>query len=372
KAAQMSRRNTIVHDIKSHPVETDISVPPRIDNWWYFTRTAEGAQYPVYCRVPVHHDSWEPPKVQPGEVLDGEQVMLDGNVEAEKVAFFSLASMTISPNENLLAYLVDETGDERFTLRIRDLATGEQLSDEISGLSYGLAFDPAGERLFYLEPDAAWRPYRLKSHRIGTPVSADVVLHEEPDPQMWGGFGLSPDKTTLLLELGNSEVTETHVLDLTDPAATLQLVIGRDANSLHDVLPVDDHYIITHNRATDGNHLPNNAVSIVAATSVDHPQAWQTVFAHSPTVKLDGVGITRDYLFAAVRANTTPRMWVLPLDGLGTTAQAEAVEPAFSEELYSAFPMGQDYESPYIRLAYTSWVTPGQVLDYDPVTNASK
>jgi len=371
-ADQQPVRDAIFQEIKSHTVETDMSVPSRIDDWWYFTRTTEGAQYPVYCRVPVHNNSWEPPKVQPGEVLDGEQVMLDGNVEAEKVAFFALGSMTISPDGNLLAYLVDETGDERFTLRIRDLASGQQLWDEISGLSYGLAFDPAGERLFYLEPDAAWRPYRLKSHRIGTPVSTDVLLHEEPDPQMWCGFGLSPDKTTLVFELGNSEVTETHVLDLTDPAATLQLVISRDANSLHDVLPVGDNYVITHNRAADGAHLPNNAVSIVAAAAVDDPDAWQTVFAHSPTVKLDGVGVTRDYLFAAVRANTTPRMWVLPLDGLGTTAQPEAVEPAFSEELYSAFPMGQDYDSPYIRLAYTSWITPGQVLDYDPVANASK
>src|SRR5699024_8800535 len=127
-------------EIKSHTVETDMSVPSRIENWRYFTRIAEGAQYAVHCRVPGQDDSWEPPKIQPGVVLDGEQVLLDGNVEAEKVAFFSLASMTVSPDGNLLAYLVDETGDERFTLRLRDLTTGEQLADEISGLSYGLAF----------------------------------------------------------------------------------------------------------------------------------------------------------------------------------------------------------------------------------------
>src|SRR5699024_12139512 len=134
---------------------------------------------------------------------------------------------------------------------------------------------------------------------------------------MWCGFGLSPDKTRQVFELGNSEGTETHVLDLTDPAATLQMLISRDANSLHDVLPIFDNYVITHNRAADGAHLPNNALSIVAAAAVDDPDAWQTVFSHSPTIKLDGVGVTRVYLYAAVRVNINPRHLLLPLVALG-------------------------------------------------------
>ena len=370
-ADQQPLRDAIFGEIKTHTVETDMSVPSRINDWWYFTRTEEGAQYAVHCRVPVVDDSWEPPQIQRGEPLAGEQVILDGNVEAEKVPFFSLGGMTVSPDGNLLAYLVDETGDERFTLRIRDLRTGEQLPDEIPGLAYGIAFDPSGTRLFYMEPDEAWRPYRLKSHRIGTDVGVDTLLYQEDDPQMWGGFGLSPDKTKLIFELGNSEVTETHILDLEILAAPLELVISRDQRSLHDVLPVDDQYIITHNRAADGTHLPNNQVSIVEADKVADRSAWRTVFEHSNTIKLDGVGVTREYLFAAVRAETTPRVWVMPLAGLGTEAQAEVVEPAFPEELYTAAPVGQHIDSPYIRLAYTSWITPAQVLDYDPKTNAS-
>src|SRR5699024_11721129 len=133
-------------------------------------------------------------------------------------------------------------------------------------------------------------------------------------PQMWTGFGVTPDKTKLMLELGTSEVTETHIMDLTDPTASLELLISRDVGSLHDVLPVGDRYLITHNRAADGTALPNNEVAIVDAADVGNRAAWQTVFAHSPTVKLDGVGVTRQYLFAAVRAETTPRMWVVPLE----------------------------------------------------------
>src|SRR5699024_6942865 len=213
---------------------------------------------------------------------------------------------------------------------------GEQLPDEISGLAYGIAFDPSGTRLFYMEPDDAWRPYRLRSHRLGTDVDVDAVIYQEDDPQMWDGSGMSPDKTKLLLELGNSEVTETHILDLTQIAAPLEMVISREDRSLHDVVPVGDQYLITHNRAADGTHLPNNQVSIVDADKVADRSAWRTVFEHSQTVKLDGVGVTRQYLFAAVRSETTPRMWVLPLEGIGTQHQADVVEPAFAEELYSA------------------------------------
>src|SRR5699024_2592027 len=96
-ADQQPLRDAMFAEIKSHTVETDMSVLSRIDDWWYFTRTSEGAQYGVHCRVPVEGDSWEPPIIQPGVVLDGEQVLLDGNIEAEKVAFFSLGSMTVSP-----------------------------------------------------------------------------------------------------------------------------------------------------------------------------------------------------------------------------------------------------------------------------------
>ena len=150
---------------------------------------------------------------------------------------------------------------------------------------------------------------------------------------MWGGFGLSPDKTKLLLELGNSEVTETHILDLTKIAAPLELVISREERSLHDVLPVGDQYVITHNRAADGTHLPNNQVSIVDADKVTDRTAWRTVFEHSQTIKLDGVGVTRSICLLQFVRNDT-RMWVVPLEGIGTENQAEIVEPAFPEELY--------------------------------------
>src|SRR5699024_1858249 len=116
-----------------------------------------------------------------------------------------------------------------------------------------------------MQPDDARRPSRLRSPRLGTDGSVDAAIYQEDDPQMWGGLGLSPDKTKLLLELGNSEVTETHILDLTQIAAPLEMVISREDHSLHDVLPVGDQYLITHNRAADGTHLPNNQVSIVDA-----------------------------------------------------------------------------------------------------------
>src|SRR5699024_12594270 len=127
------------------------------------------------------------------------------------------------------------------------------------------------------------------------------------------------------------ELTDSERLGLMGPAVAWELLSSRGERSLHDVLPVGYQYIITHNRAADGTQLRNNQVSLVAAYQIADRSAWRTVFEHSPTVKLDGVDVTRAHLFAAVRAEITPRLWVMPLDGLGTEAEAEVVGPAFPE-----------------------------------------
>ena len=128
----------IFQEIKSRTKETDMSIPSRMGPWWYFSRTVEGKSYGVSCRVPVTDpDNWMPPSVQPGVELPGEEVMLDSNELAEGHEFFSLGALAATQSGNLLAYSVDTAGNERFTLRIKDLRTGQLLDDELTDISYG-------------------------------------------------------------------------------------------------------------------------------------------------------------------------------------------------------------------------------------------
>ncbi|NUL48992.1 S9 family peptidase [Cellulosimicrobium funkei] len=384
-ADQDPLRKAIFAEIKAHTVETDLSVPARKDGWWYFSRTEEGQQYTVQCRVRAADTGdrladWTPPVIEPGVPVDGEQVILDGNAEAEGQPFFSLGGLAVSRDGHLMAYAVDHAGDERFTLHIRDLRTGEELSDEIPDVSYGVVFDATGTRVFYTVPDDSWRPYRILAHTLGTSVEQDRLLFQEDDPGMWSGFGLSADRTELLVSVGNSEVAETLALDLPEtvdePLGELRMLVSRDLGLLHGVDPVtldgQRHYVIVHNKdftAEDEENAPapapNNMVSLAARETVTDPRFWRTVVGHSDTVKVDGAAVTATHLALGVRRETTPRTLILPLAGLGTGDQSDPVEPDFGEELYSCELAGAPFESPFLRLAYSSWVTPSQVLDYD-------
>ena len=133
-----SLRQKIFDEIKARTKETDLSVPTRRGEWWYYGRSVEGKQYGIHCRCPVADlRDWTPPQLDENEPVPGEQVLLDENVEAEGHDFFSLGAASISVDGHTLAFSVDVVGDERYTLRFKDLRTGELYDDVIEGIGAG-------------------------------------------------------------------------------------------------------------------------------------------------------------------------------------------------------------------------------------------
>ena len=131
-------RQKIFDEIKSRTKETDLSVPTRRGEWWYYGRSFEGKQYGVHCRCPVADpDDWTPPVFDEHTEIAGEQVLLDENVEADGHDFFSLGAVSVSLDGHVLAYSVDVVGDERYTLRFKDLRSGELYPDVIAGIASG-------------------------------------------------------------------------------------------------------------------------------------------------------------------------------------------------------------------------------------------
>ena len=370
-AGQEQLRQDIFNEIKNRTQETDLSVPSRKDDWWYYSRMEEGKAYGIQCRVAAANTGdpvadWTPPVVEPGVPVRGENVLLDGNAEAEGKPFFSIGGVAVSRDGNLYAYAVDNAGDERFTARIKDLRTGDLLPDILENIFYGLAFSPDGSRLFYTVVDDSWRPYQVRSHRLGTPVSEDEVLYQEDDVAMWTGFELSADRRALVLSIGCAEYSETRFLSFEDPDAGLRTVISRDEHILYEAEPflLDgvETLLLTHNK-----DAVNSMVSLLDADQLGLPvaqQQWRTVVAHDDGVRVNGATVTKTHLVLSVRKDTIERIQVIPLAGLGTPAQQPATEPAFDEELYTANMGGSDYEAPVIRLGYTSYLTPPRVYDY--------
>ncbi|MDQ1060016.1 oligopeptidase B [Arthrobacter globiformis] len=370
-AHQEPLREAIFQEIKGRTKETDLSVPNRKDDWWYFSRSVEGKEYGIQCRVRAQNAGnpvadWTPPAVEAGVEIPGEEVLLDGNVEAEGKPFFSVGGTAVTIDGHLYAYAVDNAGDERFTLRIKDLRTGELLPDVIENVFYGVSFSPDGTRIFYTVVDDSWRPYQVKSHVLGTPVTDDEVIYQEDDAAMWLGFELSSDRRHLVLGIGCSEYSETRLLRFDDPDAGLSTVISRNERVLYEAEPFlldgQERILITHNRGA-----VNSMVSLVDPAELSKPlaeQHWTTVVEHSDDVRVNGAGVTSTHLVVSIRKDTIERVQVMSLSGLGTPAQQAPVEPAFDEELYTAGVGGSDYEAPVIRLGYTSYFTPSRVYDF--------
>lgn len=224
-----SLREAIFQEISDRTLQTDLSVPLRRGGYWYYSRTIEGKQYAISCRVKVDGD--EPPATD-GEI-PGEEVMLDGNEVAGDSEFFSLGTVDVSPDGRLLAYSVDLTGDERFTLRIKDLNTGELLPDELPGVHYGSAWSADGSTIFYTKVDDAWRPYQVWRHTLGS--SDDVLVMEETDERFWVGVDLTRNEQAIQISLGSKLTSEAWLLDANDPAGEPVVVVPRREGIEYDV-----------------------------------------------------------------------------------------------------------------------------------------
>src|SRR6201998_3718835 len=160
-------RQKIFDEIKARTKETDLSVPTRQGDWWYYARTFEGKQYRVQCRCRVTDPGdWNPPTLDEDTEIPDEQVLLDSNVEAEGHEFFALGGAMVSLGGNLLAYSVDTVGDERYTLRFKDLRTDEQYADEIADIAAGVTWGADNRTVFYFTRGAGPRPATGSGDRL--------------------------------------------------------------------------------------------------------------------------------------------------------------------------------------------------------------
>ncbi|WP_033339288.1 S9 family peptidase [Catenuloplanes japonicus] len=348
-------REKIFTEIKDRTQETDLSVPSRKGAYWYYSRTVEGSQYGIHCRRPVAPGETDPPIPADGAPLPGEEVLLDGNVLAEGHEFFALGTYDVSPDGSRLAYSVDYAGDERFTLQVKDLATGELLTDSVPEVSYGSAWSADGSVLFYMTVDDAWRPYRVWRHVIGTPTGDDAIVFEEPDERFWVGVGLTRSEKFVLIEASSKITSEVRAIPAHAPLGEPILIASRRQGVEYSVEHHGHRFLILHNDGAEDFAL--------AYTSVDNPGDWVPIIAHEPGTRLESVDAFTNHLVVSLRRNGLTGVRVLPI---GST---DSFDLEFPEPLYDVgLTANPEYETNSIRLHYASFVTPSSVYDYDLVT----
>jgi oligopeptidase B len=320
--------------------ETDLSVPARKDDYFYYSRTEEGKQYSIYCR-------------KKGSLDAPEEVLLDINELAEGKEFASLGIYEISPDHKLLAYGMDYTGSERFTVRIKNLETGEIYPDKIDSVAYSLAWANDNMTFFYTVFDASWRPYRVYRHQLGQKTSGDVVIFEEDDPMFYVGLDRTRSGEYLLLGAGSQTSQEYHYLRTDNPMGRFKVIQPRTPKLEYAVEHHGDKFYIVTN---------DNAINFKLVTApVNRPGKanWTELIPHRDTVMLESISCFADFMAIFERAEGLRRIRIMDI-ATGNTHTIQMPEP-----VYAAYGGNNpEFTTDKLRFTYTSMVTPRTVYDY--------
>ncbi|BBY45647.1 protease [Mycolicibacterium celeriflavum] len=356
-------RQNIFDEIKARTKETDLSVPTRRDAWWYYGRSFEGKQYSVHCRCPVADpDDWTPPVLDENTEIPGEQVLLDENVEAEGHDFFSLGAASVSLDGNILAYSVDVKGDERYTLRFKDLRTGALYDDTIVGIGPGATWAADNRTVYYSTLDEAWRPDTIWRHRLGAGLPAQRVYHE-PDERYWLGVGRTRSDKYVIIAAGSAVTSEVRYADATDPDAEFTVVWPRrdfvEYSVEHAVVGGEDRFLILHNDGAENFTLVEAPVA--------EPTVVRTLIEHRDDARLDSVDAFERHLVVSYRSEALPKIQLWPIYPNGEYGHPE--DFTFESELTSAgLSVNPNWSAPKLRIGATSYVIPVRVYDVDLAT----
>ena len=355
-------RDSLFEEIKNRIKQSDVGAPARRGPWWYYSRTVEGQQYAVHCRRADPDRRLSAPEVlvQAVEGAAGEVVLLDENEAAGDSEYFAVGVFDLSPSDRYLAYAIDRTGGERYTMRVRDLSTGHDLADEIDDVYYSSAWSADSEVLFYTRPDAALRPWQIWRHRLGSRAEEDEMVFEEPDDRFFVGVGATRSERFIVISSSSKVTSEDHVIDAARPEDRPRLIEGRrqgvEYSIEHAVLPGEgDVFLVLTNDAGAENFA-------VMKAPADRPgrDHWEELIPHRPSVRLTDVDAFAHHITIWEREQGLERIRVLGL-AAGTDFVVDQPEPVYS----LGGGANLEWEATTLRFGYTSLVTPSSSIEYD-------
>ncbi len=332
---------TIYAEMKARIKEDDSTVPAPDGVWEYFVSYVTGGQYARLCRRPRGGGT--------------EEVLIDGNKEAEGKAYWQLGAAAHSPDHRYLAYAVDKKGSELFTIKIRDLATGKDLRESIPDTRSAIVWGADSKTLFYVRLDANQRPLYVYRHRLGTPGKADELVYQESDIGFYVGIGQTQSSRFITIEAHDHQTTEVYLIDADRPESAPRLVAPREHGHEYGVDHHGDNLIITTNSQGAEDFR------ICEAPLADPQRAnWREIVPHKPgRLILEAVAF-KGHLVRLEREDSLPRIVVRRF--------ADGAEHAvdFAEEAYSlGMSAGYEFDTTTLRFTYSSMTTPAQVYDYD-------
>jgi len=332
-------QDKLYNEILSHIKQTDENVPYRRGDYFYYTKTKEGLQYPIFCR-------------KRGSIDAEERVILDLNELAQGQKFMAIGSFAPSDDGNLLAYSTDNTGYRQYTLRIKNLQTGELLSEKIE-LVDDLAWATDNKTIFYVTEDAVTkRNDKLFRHVLGT--DKYELLYNEKDELFDIGVDRSRDKAVIFLGAFAKTSTEFRYIPASNPNAEWKTLIARQPDHEYDVDHRGDLFYIRTNKDA------KNFRVVTAPVADPGERNWKEFVAHRPLVKIESVEMFADHAVLSEWENGLQQIEIVDFK----TNKRHRI--AFPEPVYSAgLGPNHEFKTTLLRYNYQSLVTPGSVFDYD-------
>ncbi len=326
-------------EILSHIKQTDTNVPYRWGNFFYYTRTVEGKQYPIYCR-------------KHGSLDAGEEILLDLNELAKGQKFMAVGSFAPSDDGTLLAYSTDNTGYRQYTLQIKNLSTGELLPEKIERVD-DLAWATDNKTLFYVTEDAVTkRNDKMWRHVLGS--DKYELLYDEKDELFDIGVQRSRDKAVIMLGAFSKTSTEFRYLPANNPNAVWKTILARQPDHEYDVEHRGDLFYIRTNKGA------KNFRVVTAPVTDPSEKNWKEFVAHRPSVKVDGVELFKDHAVLSEWENGLQQIEVIDFKA-NKRQRIQFPEPVYAAGLST----NREFDTKMLRYNYQSLVTPSSVFDYD-------
>ena len=340
----------IFEEMKGRIKEDDSSVPMVDGEWAYYRKFREGGEYPVYARKPA--------KVAFDKDNDADEViLLDGDAMGEGLEYFDFGQVSHSPDHSKIAYTFDNKGSEFYTLRIKDLKTGEELDTVIENTYGSFTWAADSNSLYYITRNENNRPEKVLYRELGS--STDQLVFHEKDTGFFLGVHRSQSDDFIFVRTGNHTTSEYHYIkaDSEDPT-TLHTIALREQDVEYEVTDYDGQFYIKTN--ADGAVDFKIMSAPYDSTSREN---WKDVVPHASGTLINSVSALKNWLVVEKRKNA------LPLLSITSRKTGETHEIAFDEQAYDiSASTGYEYDTDTIRLYYASPTTPDQTHDYNLTT----
>jgi oligopeptidase B len=345
-----SLQEKLFNEMKGRLKEKDESAPYKEGDYYYYYRYNEGFEYPIHCR-------------KKGSLQATEEIMLNVNELATGHDFYDVSGLEVSDNQQLLAYADDTVSRRLYTLRFKNLSTGELYPEAIPDVSPEVAWAKDNKTVFYVKKDIhTLLPYQVYRHELGTDYKNDKLVYEEKDNTFYTGLYRSKSKKYVMIYMGSTLSSEMRYLDAAAPAGNFKVLLPREKEHEYTAEHFEDKFYIRTNWKAQNFRLME-----VPITQVSNKNVWKEVIPHREDVYLDKFDVFRSHLVLSERKEGLLHLRIMPWQNK-TEHYIDFGEPAYVANTE----INPDFNTSTLRYTYSSLTTPNSVYEYNMDTKERK